>query len=633
MKKLSGVLVICFWVTVINAQSKLSIIPEPVSLQQLPGSFELPSRILVSLPNVDIGHSFNLLRSKITTAKGYSINKANSEKAHIILTLNKTWNKQAGKEGYTLAVEQNKVKIDANTPAGLFYGVQTLLQLFPPAIESIQPVHQTWKIPLVRITDYPRVSWRGLMLDVSRHFFTVDEVKKYIDNMSRFKYNMFHFHLTDDEGWRLEIKSYPRLTEAGAWRVNKVGNFGTFSKPLPHEPKDYGGFYTQEDIKELVRYAKERFINILPEIDVPGHSTAAIVAYPELSCTEGADKYTVHAGEGFLDWSQGAPPISSVDNTLCPANEKVYDFMSKVLTEVAMLFPFEYIHVGGDEAPHNFWEKSEQVKALMKKENLKSMPEVQSYFEKRVEKIIHGLGRKMMGWDELLEGGVNNTTAIMSWRGSKAGVKASNNGHPVVFSPINEAYYNNMQGDLSTDAPVHKTLRFSDAYKFDPIPAGANARYVLGAQANVWTEQIYNNRELEYMTWPRGLAMAESLWSPPEHKDWARFSEKAQQFFKRFDEAQIKYSRAIYDPVVSLSKNGERYFVSLRTEIKGLDAYISFDNSEPDNFYPKYIKPVEVPKDATLMRVVTYREGKRIGRLLNITIGDLKKRPLEKRPD
>jgi hexosaminidase len=236
---------------------------------------------------------------------------------------------------------QKNILIAANQPAGLFYGVQTLVQLFPKEIESPALVKNIkWEAPCVEITDYPRFGWRGLMFDVTRHFFTKEEVKRYVDDMIRYKYNLLHLHLTDDEGWRIEIKSFPNLTKVGAWRVNKVGEFGTFSPPLPNEPRNYGGYYTQEDIKELVKYAKERFVNILPEIDVPGHSLAAVVSYPELSCTPEANKYQVRSGEPIMDWSHGAPPIALIDNTLCPANEKVYDFLDKVLTEVAQLFPF-----------------------------------------------------------------------------------------------------------------------------------------------------------------------------------------------------------------------------------------------------------------------------------------------------
>src|SRR5205085_10825680 len=266
-------------------------------------------------------------------------------------------------------------------------GMQTLLQLLPKEIESKAVVHNIrWAVPAVSITDHPRFKWRGLMFDVARHFFTKHDVEQYMDEMVRYKYNLLHLHLTDDEGWRIEIKGLPKLTEVGAWRVNKVGYFGTFSAPTPDEPRNYGGFYTQEDIKEIVQYAKERFVNILPEIDVPGHSLAAVASYPELSCTPGADKYQVRSGEVIMDWSHGAPPIALVDNTLCPANEKVYEFLDKVLTQVAELFPFEYIHAGGDECPKNFWEKSDAIKALMQKEGLASMEEVQSYFEKRLEK-------------------------------------------------------------------------------------------------------------------------------------------------------------------------------------------------------------------------------------------------------
>jgi hexosaminidase len=277
-----------------------------------------------------------------------------------------------GNEGYKLNITSELASITATTPAGLFYGVQTFYQLLPKEIESTEPLKNVvWVAPACIITDYPRFGWRGLMFDVSRHFFTKDEVKRFIDDMVRYKYNLLHLHLTDDEGWRIEIKSLPNLTKVGAWNVKRVGYFGTFAKPSPDEPRNYGGFYTQDDIKELVQYAKDKFVNILPEIDVPGHSLATVVSYPELSCTPAASNYRVRSGEEIMDWSHGHPPIALVDNTLCPANEKVYTFLDKVLTEVTKLFPFEYIHMGGDECPKNFWEKSDAIKALMKKEDLK----------------------------------------------------------------------------------------------------------------------------------------------------------------------------------------------------------------------------------------------------------------------
>ncbi len=612
-----------------QSSSEISIIPEPVSVIEKGGNFVLPEVITISTPKIDeMGFVNSVLERKLSVATGKTVElKNNDKKADIVLMINKKSDKQLGAEGYKLEVAESQINLIANQPAGLLYGVQTLLQLLPPQIENNEPIEGVeWTVPAVEITDYPRMGWRGLMLDVSRHFFTVDEVKQFIDNMVKYKYNLLHWHLTDDEGWRIEIKSLPKLTEVGAWRVEKIGTFNFFSDPLPEEPKNYGGFYTHEDIREIVQYAADRFIDVMPEIDVPGHSLAAIASYPELSCTPGAENYTVRAGEPIMDWSQGHPPIGLVDDTLCPANEYVYEFMDKVMTEVAELFPFEYIHTGGDEAPHNFWEESPQIQELMKREGLKTMPEVQSYFGKRLEKIVQSKGKKMMGWDEILEGGITPTTALMSWRGIEYGIEASKSGHYVVMSPSQYVYIDLMQGDVTTEPPVYATLRLNQVYKFDPVPEGANGDYILGGQANLWTEQVYNIRQVEYMTWPRAFAVSESLWSPKEHKDWNRFVSKTESHFERFDFAQTKYSPAMYDPIVSVKKDGDKYFVTLSPEIEGLDIYTSFDNSTPDNFYPKYAEAQEIPKDASLMRIISYKDNKPMGRLMSITVDDLKKR-------
>jgi hexosaminidase len=614
-----------------SSSQKIAIIPEPVSVEMKEGNFTLPKDILLKTPaNIELGVTIKYLTEKLSVPAGCNVRIANdnTQQANITLELNKTANEKIGDEGYELFVNPNHVLITANKPAGLFYGVQTFLQLLPPEIENKKLVSGVkWQAPAVKITDYPRVGWRGLMLDVSRHFFTVDEVKQYINNMAKYKYNIFHWHLSDDEGWRVEIKSLPKLTEIGAWRVDKVGNFGTFSNPLPDEPKTYGGFYTQEQIKDIVKYAKERFINVLPEIDVPGHSLSIIASYPELSCTPGAEKYNVRAGEPIMDWSRGAPPIAMIDNTLCPANEKVYEFMDKVMTELAQLFPFDYIHVGGDEAPHNFWEKNPQVQDLMKREGLKTIPQVQAYFEKRLEKIVNAKGKKMMGWDELLEGGVNKTTAIMSWRGTQAGIDASNAGHYVVMSPTQYAYIDYMQSDEATEPRVYASLRLNKTYEFEPVPKGANAKFILGGQANLWAEQVYNIRQAEYMTWPRGFAIAESVWSPAENKNWNRFVAKTEEHFKRLGEAQTKYSIGIYEPIVSFKKlTDDKYQITMQTEIDGLEIHYSFDNSEPDSFYPKYTQPLTIPKDAQKLRIVTYKNGQQAGRQMIIGKEDWKRR-------
>lgn len=614
--------------TIMMAQEtkSIAIIPEPVKMEVQEGVYILNKNVIIKSSNDKAtANVVSFLKEKLSVAAQCTFkNHRNSDSSLIELSLNKKTDNSLGKEGYNLSVSPKRILIKANEAQGLFYGVQTLLQLLPAEIESIEAVENiNWTIPAVEITDYPRVGWRGLMLDVSRHFFTVDEVKQYIDAMVRYKYNMLHWHLTDDEGWRIEIESLPKLTEVGAWRVEKIGTFNFFSKPLPDEPKNYGGFYTHDDIREIVKYAKDRFVDVMPEIDVPGHSLAAVASYPELSCTEGAEEYNVRAGQ---EWTQGATPIAYVDNTLCPANEFVYEFMDMVLTEVAELFPFEYIHTGGDEASHNYWEKSEEVKALMKKEGLETMPQVQSYFGKRIEKIIQSKGKKMMGWDEILEGGITSSTGLMSWRGINHGIEASNAGHYVVMSPNNYVYLDLMQGDISTEPPVYQSLRLNQTYKFDPVPDNANAQYVLGGQANLWTEQVYNIRQAEYMTWPRAFAVAESVWSPREHKNWEKFIDKTESHFRRLDFAETKYSPAMYDPIVKIAKQDDKYYVTLSTEIDGLDIYTSFDNSTPDRFYPKYTEPQLIPKDASLMRIITYRGKEPIGRLMTIEVKDLKKR-------
>jgi hexosaminidase len=465
------------------------------------------------------------------------------------------------------------------------------------------------------------------MLDVARHFFTKQQVKDFINEMVKYKYNLLHLHLTDDEGWRIEIKSLPKLTSVGAWNVKRVGYFGTFTPPAADEQRDYGGFYTQDDIRELVQYAKERFVNILPEIDVPGHSLAAVVSYPELSCTPGAENYKVRSGEEIMDWSHGNPPVALEDNTLCPANEKVYDFLNKVMTEVAQLFPFGYIHVGGDECPKNFWEKSDAIKELMKKENLKTQEEVQSYFEKRLEKIVESKGKKFMGWDEILEGGLAPNALVMSWRGMKGGIEAAKMGHEVVMTPTDFVYLDYMQSDGIIEPHVYATLRLKTAYEFEPVPAGVDAKFIKGGQGNLWSEQLYNVRHMQYMLWPRSLAIAECLWSPKEKKDWNNFAKKTEANFERMDIRQVKYSRGMFDPIFTAKKDGnDSLQIELSTEVDGLDIYYSFDNSHPDNFYPKYSTPLSVPKESVMLKAITYRDGKPIGRQIDMPINELRKR-------
>lgn len=611
--------------------SEIAIIPEPVSITKQDGHFTLPENIVIlAAASLEVKTVTDYLQEKLSLATGSFVSvvsKANGP-VQIRLTLNPKANNSIGKEGYQLSVTTSAIEIKANTAAGLFYGVQSLLQLFPKDIESKELVKDVkWTAPCVEITDYPKLGWRGLMFDVARHFFTKHEVKQYIDAMVKYKFNLLHLHLTDDEGWRIEIKGLPKLTEVGAWNVKKVGTFGDFIPPTPEEPRNYGGFYTQEDLKEIINYAKDRFVDILPEVDVPGHSLAAISSYPELSCTPGAENYKVRSGEKIMDWSRGAPPFALVDNTLCPANEKVYGFLDTVITQIAALFPFEYIHMGGDEAPINFWQNNEAIKALMQKEGLKTMHQVQGYFEKRVQKIVESKGKKFIGWDEILDGDLPSSAAIMSWRGMQYGIKAAKAKHEVVMSPVTYAYIDYMQADVITEPKVYASLRLNKTYEFEPVPEGVDTKYIKGGQANLWTEQVYNIRQAEYMTWPRGMAIAESVWSPKEKKNWTTFSEKVEKQFKRLDAAETKYSPAIYDPAFKVSRSADRQLkVELTTEIEGLDIYYSFDNSSPDRFYPKYTEALMPPKDANTLKVITYRGKEPIGRMLIMSIEELNKR-------
>lgn len=625
--------IICLLSSSLIAQ-RPAIIPAPSQAIYPKGSYALSKSIIIAGPkNEALLTSYAKLTDKLTRVAGKKVQwlydqSAAASLATIRFKLNTTPNAALGNEGYQLISDAKGIQITANKPVGIFYGIQTFMQLLPKEIESAQAVSGiTWKVPYANITDAPRFSWRGMMLDVSRHFFTKEEVKRFIDEMVAYKYNVLHWHLTDDEGWRVEIISYPNLTKKGAFNVKKEGHFTDFSKPLPDEPRTYGGFYTQEDIKEIVKYGQERFVNIMPEIDVPGHSMAAIASYPELSCTPEAVNYQVISGEPFIDWSHGHPEALQ-DNTLCPANEKVYTFLDQVMGEVSQLFPFEYIHMGGDECPKNYWDKNPQILAMRKELGLKNSQEVQAHFVRKLEKIITSKGKRMMGWDEILEGGgLPKNTAVMSWRGMDGGIQAAKEGHEVIMTPNNHVYIDLMQGDKAIEPPVYKTVRLRDSYAFEPVPAGVDAKLVKGGQANLWSEQLFNYRHLQYMTYPRSFAIAEALWSQPANRNWDNFVGRVESHMARFDVAQIKYAPSMFEPIIDVKRNSNgELTVLLRTEISGLSIHYSFDHSFPDQFYPSVNGPVLVPKDATVMKIVTYRDNKAMGRTIDLTITEIIKR-------
>jgi len=625
MKKILLIVIFLALTRVYGQVPPVSLIPQPVEIQQSGGTLQLTKASSVSYSSQESRKIAEMLVRKLNIATGFSLKTQQSTTGSVQFNLNNVPDARLGKEGYTLISSPEGVIIAANEPAGLFYGMQTLLQLLPKEIESKNLVEMNWTIPCIKITDYPRFGWRGIMLDVSRNFFSKEEVKLYIDQIARFKYNTFHWHLTDDNGWRIEIKSLPKLTEVGAWRVPRFGQFGQRAEPKPGEAATVGGFYTQADIKEIIQYAQDRNVTIVPEIDIPGHSMAAIAAYPELSCTKDPNT-KVNPGSSFSEWYNDGTFKMLLDNTLNPSDEKVYEFLDKVFTEIAALFPNPYIHAGGDECYKGFWTKDPGCQALMKKMNMTHPEELQAYFMKRVENILKTKGKKLIGWDEILEGGIAPEATVMSWRGINGGIQAAKMGHYVVMTPTTYAYLDYQQGEASIEPPIYASLRLNKSYSFEPVPEGVEAKYILGGQGNLWTEQITNLHHAEYMTWPRAWALAEDYWSPKEVKNWPGFVQRVENQFSRADLSGINYSTAIYDAIINIRKKDGKMTLEMDSEVPGLDIYYSVDGSMPNSYSGKYTAPVVIPEGPVTLRVVTFRNGKPIGHLITLKPEDLKKR-------
>lgn len=609
--------------TLVNAQN-LNIIPEPFHAVKGTGVYQFSKSISIHAPT-SANEVSDQIAKQLRTVTGKTVFFSKNEPS---ITLDIIKDDVIGNEGYTLNVNASGIVISANTNAGLFYGWQTVQQILPAAIyaKTLQSNVQ-WNVPFVSIIDKPRFGWRGMMLDVSRHFFSKADVKVFIDDMARYKYNRFHWHLTDDQGWRIEIKSLPKLTSVGAWRADRKGKWMNITTPAINEPKTYGGFYTQEDIKEVVAYAKSKFIEVIPEIDVPGHSMAINTAYPELSTTPNYP-FQVNAGDEFMDWEgMNGHPTAMIDNSLDPSNEKVYEYLDKIMSEVAPLFPYEYIHMGGDENAKNNWEKSPNVQALMKREGLKDQVAVQSYFVKRMQKIINSKGKKMMGWDEILQGGLDGDAVVMSWQGTKGGIEAAKQGHKVVMSPNDYNYIDFYQGEPTAEGRVYRGLRMKTTYGYEPVPEGVDPNLILGNQANQWTEQLQTMRKVQYMTWPRGLAVAETSWSPAEKKNWNSFTKKVEAQFEKLEAADVVYARSMYDPIVTtqLNTKGE-YIISMEGEVEGFDIYYTIDDQMPDKYSDKYTSPFVLADDVLSVRIISYRNGKPIGKYLNIPVASLKSR-------
>ena len=600
------------------SNESIGIIPLPSTYELKPGTFYITGQSSIGIDKSDpeMTALANYFNEEISDATGFSLPVNNS--GTIIFQLGE--HKELGEEGYQLSISSDQLILSAYKHHGIFNGIQSVLQLLPPEIKSkTVQADATWSINCIEVTDKPQFAWRGLMLDVSRHFFTKQEVKKFIDQMAEYKYNVFHWHLTDDQGWRLEVKSLPRLTAIGAWRAPRVGNWWEREPQLPTDSLSYGGYYTTEDIREIVEYAQQRYVTIVPEIDIPGHSMAALSAYPEISCTGGP--FHVNVGNTFY---------TKIENSLCAGNEQTFEVLDSVFAEVARLFPSPYIHIGGDECYKGFWEKCSKCKMRMQKEHLKNLEELQSYFVKRVAAMVQKRGKQVIGWDEILEGGLAQETIVMSWRGMKGGIEAAKQGHSVIMTPTDHCYLDFYQGDPTVEPNTYSMLRLQDCYKYQLIPDSVDASLIMGGQGNLWTESVPHYRQVEYMIWPRALAISETLWTDARLRNWKFFVNRVEQQFERFDRSGVNYARSIYDPIIYPHWDKERQLkIAMKTEIEGLSLFYTFDNTIPDIYSNMYTDTLSIPKNASMLRVAAYKGQEQAGRLIDITIDALKKRAAE----
>lgn len=505
---------LCVMASSVGAQSRVSVIPKPVTVEDKSGVFTLSSdtRILVDPAVTGVEQVGEYLSTQFGTATGFDLKvkqwtKDSAMPGTVLLTTRRA-DPVLGSEGYELDIKADSVVICASEPAGLFLGVQTLRQLFPAAIYSAAPpaTPPAWVAPCCKIWDKPRFKWRGLHLDVSRHFMSIAAVKRYIDLLAMHKMNVFHWHLIDDQGWRIEIESYPRLTEVSAWRTENG--------------RQYGGFYTKNEVREIVKYAADRFITVVPEIEMPGHAVAALAAYPEYSCTGGP--FTVPSTWGVFN------------DVFCAGNEGTFTFLENILTEVFELFPSEIIHIGGDECPKTRWTECSKCQARRTAEGLVDMNQLQSWFITRIEQFVNAHGKRIIGWDEILEGGLAPNAAVMSWRGTDGGIEAAQQGHDVVMSPTSHCYF-----DYS-----HSAISVDKVYLYEPVPSTLTPRqatYIMGAQGNLWTESISDQAKLDFQAYPRATALSEVVWTPSESKSVDDFKSRLAAHLLRFDVIGVNY--------------------------------------------------------------------------------------------
>jgi len=516
-----------------NMDIGVSIIPKPNKITISDDNFVINRNTKIILDNSTTNNliTANYLNDILEKVAGYKLKISTNNNNENSIILKYSDDSKYGKEGYTLDVTESGVEI-LGSSAGQFYGIQSLLQLLPTEIFGNRIIENIeLAIPFVNIEDSPRFEWRGMHLDVCRHFFSVDFIKKYIDYLAMHKMNTFHWHLTEDQGWRIEIKKYPKLSEVSAYRNETIiGHHNT--DPQKFDGTKYGGIYTQDEIREVVKYASDRFITVVPEIELPGHSVAALTAYPELSCTGGP--FEVRTSWGISD------------DIYCAGNELTFEFLENVLSEVVDLFPSKYIHIGGDEAPKHRWKECDKCQTRIEQEGLSDEHELQSYFITRMEKFLNSKGKQIIGWDEILEGGLAPNAAVMSWRGNEGGIAAAKSKHKVVMSPNTNCYFDHYQTENRDDEPlaIGGFLPLEKVYSFNPVPPELTAeegKYIIGAQGNVWTEYIPTSDHVEYMAFPRLSALAEVVWTNESNKNFSNFKSRMIKHYKRLDAVGTNY--------------------------------------------------------------------------------------------
>ncbi|GIQ60566.1 beta-hexosaminidase [Flavobacterium collinsii] len=596
----------------VEVERDIQIIPKPKQLVLKEGNFQFSAATKFVVSGDTQKEIATVLINKFETAAGFrpeissTIPKRNYVQFKVDATLKN--------EAYLLEVNKENIVITAKGNAGFIYGLESIRQLLPEGIESKSiGAAAKWEIPNLTITDEPRFQWRGLMLDLSRHFFDKNYIIETIDRLAMHKMNVLHLHLVDDQGWRIEIKKYPKLTEVGAWRVdqeNAAWNARLVTNP--DEKGTYGGFLTQEELKEIVKYAAAKNIEIIPEIEMPAHVSSAIAAYPELACFN--QRIGVPSG--------GLWPITDI---YCAGKETTFEFLQDVIDEVITIFPSKYIHIGGDEATKTNWDKCPDCQKRMKDNGLKDAHELQSYFVKRMEKYINSKGKKIIGWDEILEGGLAPEATVMSWRGTVGGTEAARQGHDVIMSPESPCYFNFYQGPQNVEPLAFDAYNpLNKVYEFDPVVATMTpqeASHVLGGQANLWAEYITSPKASEYMIFPRLAALSEVLWSTKENRKWNDFTSRLPSLMKRYDYLGINYAKSAYlvtaTSVADLSQKAIQ--VTLKNEFQDSDIRYVLGDKNIEHHAIKYINPIPF-KETTVLKASLFQNDKPVGRIFTDTI-------------